>query len=285
MCIRDRTRDVRASFIGPIRIGLLLWNSVILQKVMHNCCTWIKMAQRTTRKLERIQLQFLKKLYSLPPTAPNAGTWWISGCLPLSWKVLAAKFKFVFHLTKRGPMSVAGKVWELEKSGHLPGGLFSELAEANRVHGIPLPDNNLDKKEYATQVNKSVFRAAARSVGEAVRASPKLQLLWQSEHYGAELNDWHNNADIQLAARAKLSCVPEFGGDWGRGELCECGERDTFRHAALPNDQVNCHKYDAARLSHPRREHDDYDLLKFTKEVLRIKENTAAIIQGRLAGG
>ena len=37
--------------------------------------------------------------------------------------------------------------------------------------------------------------------------------------------------------RAKLSCLPEFGADWGRGEFCECGARDTFRHAAMEEVQ------------------------------------------------
>ena len=274
------SRDLRATFIGPIRVGLTLWNSVILQKLIHNSCTWIKMAQKTTRKLERLQLQFLKKLYSLPMSAPNAGTWWIAGCLPLSWKVLSAKFKFAYHLTVRGNASVAGRVWQLEQEGRLPGGLLSEITEAHTLHNIPLPDLNLSKREYGTAVNRAIFRAAYQAVKEAVRASSKCHLLWNATNYGADLNDWHNNDNIHLVARAKLSCLQEFGGDWGRQEVCECGELDTFRHAASIDDHQACGRYAVARAAHPNRLQDDEELLRFTREVQRIKQ-----LVGRVAGG
>ena len=266
------TRDVRAGFVGPARLGITLWNSVILQKLLHNSCSWVAITSKTTKKLERIQLQFLKKMYSLPPSAPNAGTWWISGILPISWRVLANKFKFALHLTKRGENTVAGKVWELERGGWLPAGLYGELLEANLRHGVPMPANYFDKAEYARMVDRTIFRAAYTAVSEAVRGSSKLQLLRHNDIYGAEINDWHNLVDIQLVARAKLSCLPEFGADWGRNEHCHCGARDTFRHAALgegAGDQ--CARYRAARELYPTRLTEDSTLLQFVREVGRIR--------------
>lgn len=91
-------------------------------------------------------------------------------------------------------------------------------------------------------------------------------------HYGAELNDWHNNDNIHMIARAKLSCLQGFGGDWGRQEFCECGEIDTFRHAASLEDQPTCDRYAVAKAAHPNRLQNDEELLDFTKEVLRIRE-------------
>ena len=275
------TRDIRAGYVGPARLGITLWNSVILQKLLHNACSWIAMSQKTTRMLERVQLQFLKKLYSLPPSAPNAGTWWISGCLPLSWKVLATKFKFAHHLKSRGVATVAGRVWELERRGWLPSGLYGELLEANRTHSIPWPNEDLSKKEYAGVVDRAIFTAAYHAVREAALASGKLQIFRHNPTYGADLNDWHNLQDIQLAARAKLSCLPEFGADWGRGDQCGCGARDTFLHAAGTNAGQNCDRYGVARAAYPDRFTSDLDLLKFTREVLRIRQ----LLGGQPLGG
>ena len=267
------TRDIRASFVGPIRLGLTLWSAVILQKLTHNACSWIAMANKTTRRLERVQLQFLKKLYSLPPSAPNAGTWWLSGCLPISWKVLACKFKFSKHLTRRGTESVAGRVWELERRGWLPGGLYGELLEASRLHGIPMPDHVLSKEQYSCEVDRKIFRAAFGAVRAAALLSPKLRLLRNATRYGSEMNDWHDREDVQLVARAKLSCVPGFGADWGRADLCECGTRDTFVHAADDgDDNGQCNVYGAARAAHPNRLYDDRELLLFTRQVTRARE-------------
>ena len=45
----------------PVVAGLTLWQSVILQKVLHNSCTWLAMIRTITRQTESIQLKFLKK--------------------------------------------------------------------------------------------------------------------------------------------------------------------------------------------------------------------------------
>ena len=266
--------DVRADFVGPASLGISLWNSVIIQKLLHNACSWIAMAQKTTRRLERIQLQFFKRLYSLPPSAPNAGTWWISGCIPLSWRILAAKFKFAQHLTARGEDTVAGRVWDLEKRGWLPGGIYGELTEAHRLHGIPMPNPAMNKEEYNTVVDRATFRVAVEAVRTAALASSKLRHMRHHTTYGSEINNWHSMEDIKLTARAKLSCVPEFGADWGREDRCECGARDTFLHAAEDELDMRCDRYAVARAAYPNRLNDDAALLKFTKEVLRIKELT-----------
>ena len=265
------TKDVRAGFLGPVRLGLTLWKAVILQKYLHNSCSWVALSAKTTRRIERIQLQFLKQLYSLPPSAPNAGVWWISGCIPLSWKVLAAKFKFSQHLTARGVDTVAGRVWDLERRGWLPGGLWGELTQANAEHGIPMPGLQYEKAEYSKLIDRSIFRAATGSVKAAILQSNKLVLLRDCTTFGSQLNDWHDLEQIKTTARAKLSCLPAFGADWGRRELCECGQRDTFRHVL---DENGCDRYGVARVAYPDRHTNDTQLLRFAREVVDIKTMT-----------
>ena len=177
---------------------------------------------------------------------------------------------------------MAGRVWDLEQRGWLQGGLFGELLEAHRLHGIPLPDTALDKEEYAGEVNKAIFRAAVQAVREATSNSTKLLILRHHERYGSDMNSWHNLDEIKLVARAKLSCLAEFGADWGRAETCECGARDTFLHAAGIGLDAGCEKFRVTRESYPDRARDDAALLNFTKEVLRIK---ATVNINRGAGG
>ena len=163
-------------------------------------------------------------------------------------------------------------MWELERRGWLPGGLYGELLEANREHHIPMPDLNLSKTQYAGEVDRAIFRAALTAVKTAVQQSTKLQLLRHSTRYGSQLNDWHNLDDIKLVARAKLSCLPEFGADWGRAELCECGARDTFVHAADEGENQDCDRYGVAREAYPDRLICDVVMLHFTKEIIQIRE-------------
>ena len=120
------------------------------------------------------------------------------------------------------------------------------------MHGIPMPNTQLGKEEYEGVVGRAVSRAAQLAVKAAIPDSNKLALLHDNTTYGAQLNDWHNLDDIKRVARAKLSCLPEFGGDWGRAEHCECGARDTFAHAAM-EDNGNCDRYRVTREAHRER--------------------------------
>ena len=110
--------------------------------------------------------------------------------------------------------------------------------------------------------------AAVAAVEQIVQTSPKLVLLRESTTYGAALNDWQDTDQIKLVARAKLSCLQEFGADWGRNELCECGERDTFRHTS---DPLGCERYGVARAAHPDRLVNDREMLGFASEAIRIR--------------
>ena len=132
--------------------------------------------------------------------------------------------------------------------------------------------DRVPKQVYFKQVNRAIFRAALDSIRRAVRGSPKLFQLWEEEYYGLELRDFHKLSDARLTARAKLSCLTEFKGDFGSVRRCSCGARDTFRHAIWPQDQDPvCDLYTAARAAHPDRLRDEKQLLYFTKKVITIR--------------
>ena len=261
-------QDIKAAVMGPVVAGMTLWQSVILQKVLHNSCTWLAMDKATTRQVEAIQMKFLKKMYALPVSSSNAGVWWLAGVLPMSWRILQAKFKFAYHLELRGPDALAGRIWQLEKRGMLTGGLYSELVKAAVDYNIPLPDRTIPKVEYSKEVAAAIRRAATAAVRAAMLKCTKLRPLHHQTRKGADCNQWLQLEDIRLVMRAKLSCLTQFQADFGTNDVCECGHRLTFLHVAL-EDIDSCDRWRDSRRKYPLRWDNDRQLLLFTQEVLQ----------------
>ena len=138
--------------------------------------------------------------------------------------------------------------------------LCGELQTTHNTHGIPWPDIRYGKREYGKLVDRMVRWAAVNAMRNIVATSPKLCLLRNSTEYGTSINEWQDTDQIKVVARAKLSCLPEFGADWGQDVHCECGARDTFRHAS---DPAGCDRYGVARAAFPNRLTDDREMLGF----------------------
>ena len=67
----------------------------------------------------------------------------------------------------------------------------------------------------APSVKKAIFKAGYDTVKQAVNKSTKLTILAKKRRFGEDFNTWENLADIKLIARAALSCLVEFRGDFG----------------------------------------------------------------------
>ena len=84
--------DVKSSYIGPVTTAITLWESIITKKLLTNSESWLAVTRMSIKKLEKVQLSFLKRLLALPMSTPTVGVWWESGCLPMEWRVVLEKF-------------------------------------------------------------------------------------------------------------------------------------------------------------------------------------------------
>ena len=137
-------------------------------------------------------------------------------------RILQAKYKFAYHLETRGPDSLAGMIWLLEKQGMLNSSLYSELAKAEVDHAISLPSRAVTKEENGRAVAAAVHRAAPQAVRYAMRKCSKLVPLHRQTRSGADCNSWFKLKEIRLVVRAKLSCLTQFQADFCSQTQCEC---------------------------------------------------------------
>ena len=54
--------DMKSSYIGPVSVAKLLWESIIVKNVLNNSGSWVGISDKTMKKLEAVQTNFFKRL-------------------------------------------------------------------------------------------------------------------------------------------------------------------------------------------------------------------------------
>ena len=195
------------------------------------------MKKESVRKLERVQLGFLKRLLQLPRSAPTAGVWWDSGCLPMEWRIVAEKLKFVQHLEWKVGESLAAKLWRLEKEEKVTG-LKAELEMYINKYSLPPPSRLMSKAQYKKALKKAVQEEARGEIRIMLTESSKLRYLvgWEQDR-GPQMT-MTDLERIRFITRCRLGSHSSFTGDFGSGKHCSCGNLDTIGHV-----RRGCHLY------------------------------------------
>ena len=221
--------DVKSSYIGPVSVASLLWESIIVKKLLNNAGSWLGISEKTVKKLEAVQTNFYKRLLRLPRTAPTLGIWWEVGCLPMRWRVIKAKMTFAQHLEWKDQENLAGKLWRMEKEEKVVG-IREEIMKYIDTYRLPPPTKLLSKVQYKKILKKAVRQEARLEIRKQLLDSSKLAYLASSPQNQAPQMTMLDLERIRLLTRCRMGCHFSFSGDFGSGVRCGCGEIDTLNH-------------------------------------------------------
>ena len=229
MEILSLAEDIKSCYIGPATTATVLWESIIIKKVLNNAASWVGITQATMQKLEKVQTNFYKRLLRLPRTAPTLGIWWETGCMPMHWRIIMEKMKFAQHLEWKGEESLAGKVWKIEKEGRIVG-LKSEIEQYIEKYQLPQPTKLLSKLQYKKVLKKAIRKESRLQLRKQLLESSKLSYLSEWDQQQAPQMMMTDLERIRMLTRCRISCHFSFSGDFGSGAKCECGQLDTLHH-------------------------------------------------------
>ena len=267
--------DLKSSNLGPLDVGLQLWNKVIIPCLLYNSETWIKMKEKDVKRLEDIQFNFLRRLTKSPRHILRAGLLWESGQWPMSLRVMYNKFLFRHHLEMLPASSVAKQMWEgepLELKG-----LRYETALFGGINNIRLPLPSDDKWEYKKYLKTMMEAIKEVEVTRRLEASKSMDHL--SYETAAEKDYWKTFTleKARFLFSCRTGCNSFFAAnDWEKkaGKNCYCGStRETAKHILL-----DCPLYSVCRDNNPSRFHCYDDAVKFWGEVLEQKASLARVM-------
>ena len=221
--------DVKSSYIGPVATASLLWEAVLIKKILNNAESWIGISPVTMKKLESVQTNFFKRLLRLPRTAPTLGIWWEAGCLPMHWRVIMEKLKFAQRLEWKQEENLAGRLWKMEKEGKITG-LKTEIEEYINKYQLPPPTKLLSKEQYKKVLKRTIKTEARLEMRQKLLESSKLAYLSEWDQKQGPQMTMVDLERIRMITRCRLGCNFAFSGDFGSGIKCRCGEIDTIGH-------------------------------------------------------
>ena len=100
--------DFRIQAIGGMAGAWDLWEAGICASLLANCSTWVKMSPETVKSLNQFQNQYLRMIYSCPPSTP------LCALGSLGWLRRSGSRRSISwqsSYTGRRPPTTAGRCW------------------------------------------------------------------------------------------------------------------------------------------------------------------------------
>ena len=107
--------DWRAQVVGGFESGLILWESCCIPFLLHNCGTWVELPATTVKKLEALQMWFLRLLLRQGPGVPTASLLWETSILSMELRVWREKLCQILHFRELEDDALAKRIWEEQR--------------------------------------------------------------------------------------------------------------------------------------------------------------------------
>ena len=216
--------DIKATNLQPIRVGLDLWNKVVLPMVLYNSNPWIQIKEKDYSVIETLQYDFLRRLLQAPKHTLRAGILWETGQWPMRMRIMMSKIMLYRHLVCLPVSSVAKQIFDAET--YEIEGLKFEVTMFCHMNSIPLPTVTSEKDEYRKLVTKRLEVVIANELRSKLAASSNMA---GTERGKFEIQSYMQHGSLGFCRQLfayRVGTTTEFVGNrFGQqiNRLCLCG--------------------------------------------------------------
>ena len=163
-----------------------VWETCCLPSLLHNAGTWVEMPASAVKKLNSLQLWFLRLLLRQGPGVPSSSLLWESSCLDMELHVWMAKVMMIIHIRGVKEDSLAKMVWKEQRTMGWPGLALEcdEICQKLRIENCN--ETNIEKKEYRRCVLSACHLENERRLRQEMSDKEKCSKIRQ-ELYGRNI--------------------------------------------------------------------------------------------------
>jgi hypothetical protein len=279
--------DWRAQVVGGFQSGLLLWESCCIPSLLHNSGTWVELSSEGVRKLETLQLWFVRLLLRQGPGVPTASLLWETSLLTMELRVWREKLCMIVHLRELEEDSLGRRVWEEQRMFSWPG-LAREAEEISRRLVVEDPNTTeMTKRGYRREVTKACHQYNEMELrqkmlnkeGEVMEKCRRIaeDSYGRKEYFGGKVP-----REVRSYFATRVSMLP-LAGNFSHdkrfartGWWCRCGEeREEEEHV-----RDACPLYQDIRDKYPSLQ-EDSNLVKFFDEMLSRRDDIDEVEEKR----
>ena len=236
--------DWRARDLGGMETALMLWETCCVPSLLHGAGTWLEINKATEKRLNSIQIWFLRLILRTGQGSPCAALLWDSQMLDMSLRIWIQKVLLVLHIRSLDDDTLAVRIYKEQNTKSWPG-LVQETKYICRE--LEIEDCNttfLNKTDY-----KSLLLKACHSKNEErlrLQATETKCARIKTESYGKK--EYINNSNIKESRnwfRTRFG-LQNFAGNYSHDKkfsksnwLCRCqGAREEEGHIVSGNCSV-----------------------------------------------
>ena len=160
MEIRTVLQDCRSNSVGFLLTGLDLWSMAGIPVLLNNAGSWTDINSSTMKKLNNLQLTFIRYLLKMPRSTPSPLLNWDVHLLTMENQILAKKLNLAHHISTLDEGSLANEIFVTQKKYNFPG-LVKEVSEVLRDLNLPdITDRDIasewSKVQWKREVSKKI---------------------------------------------------------------------------------------------------------------------------------
>ena len=270
--IVDIVDDWRARVVRGFQSGLFLCESCCIPSLLYNAGSWIDMSKEAEKRLDALQIWFLRMLLRQGQGVPSGAILWELAALSMGRRVWREKLCLSLHIARLGEETLARKVWDEQELFQWPG-LANEAEHIAQELGVErVSDTKLSNKDYRCVVTEACHKYDEVMLREQMENKIKCAKILEDEYGRKTYFSKLLPGEVREYFSTRVMMLP-LGGNFSKdnrfrrtGWLCLCGAREEQEHI-----RRDCPKYDDIRKKYGDLTDDD-SLVQFYREVLERRD-------------
>ena len=220
----DIIQIANTPLMGGLRnsnIAFKLFESLVIQPLLHNCASWIGITEKHIKELQKFQNKFIRRVLHLPHSVTHAILDWDVGMWPMEWRIKERKLNFVRQILEKNDENICKQtlIQEMET------GINGLAHECNKVcEEIDIPeimDNNVMTKRQIKETIRDTITLknkekmlSFRKVADRVSEDPS------DNNYLDRMGLTHSRIWIRYRARAIKGVKANHKRSWRNNLEC-----------------------------------------------------------------
>ena len=219
-------------------IALVLRQAMLISVLLFNAETWLRLTKDDVKKLESIDLLFLRKLFAVPVSTPKASLYLETGCVPLRHIIKGKRIMFLHHILTRNEDALINKVFWAQVSKTAKGDWCQVVREDLDMLGLTMSFNEIAEMSQESLRKLVREKMSNRAFEELMAEKDSLKKLGGLEYIKLESQPYLSSPNLtirqkQLAFKWRTKMI-KAGWNYGQKIQCPlCSEADDTQNHIL----------------------------------------------------
>ncbi len=227
--------------VHALGVYLLLYRAIFLQSILFNSQAWSNITDTDIKKLNVLQLKFLKRAIRAKQATSNSFVYLELGVLPISYEIHKRQLSFLHHIVHMEENDPAKEMWRNQQALPSYANWWTDVKQLMVTYSLNLSEENIKgmskdtfKAKVKGAVRKKAFQDLCCDLKEKSRTKEIFYTELETQEYIKKL--YPNQSRIVFQYRSKTLNIKEHADYQYKNNLCRwCGVADeTVMHV------VNC---------------------------------------------